>query len=55
MSNKVILVVVDGLKYETALGHCGFLEGQVESGKARRWRMRSSRLSRAGTRSPSLR
>jgi predicted AlkP superfamily pyrophosphatase or phosphodiesterase len=42
MSNKVILVVVDGLKYETALGHCGFLEGQVESGEARRWRMRAS-------------
>lgn len=42
MSNKVILVVVDGLKYETALGHCGFLEGQVECGKARRWRMRAS-------------
>jgi len=42
MSNKVILVVVDGLKYKTALGHCGFLEGQVESGKARRWRMRAS-------------
>ncbi len=42
MSNKVILVVVDGLKYSTALGHCGFLEGQVESGKARRWRMRAS-------------
>lgn len=42
MSNKVILVVVDGLKYQTALAHCGFLEGQVESGKARRWRMQAS-------------
>lgn len=42
MSNKVILVVVDGLKYRTALDHCGFLEGQVESGRARRWRMRAS-------------
>ena len=42
MSNKVILVVVDGLKYRTALDHCGYLEGQVESGHARRWRMRAS-------------
>lgn len=42
MSNKVVLVVVDGLKYETARGHCGFLEGQVESGAARRWKMRAS-------------
>lgn len=42
MSNKVILIIVDGLKYSTALGHCGFLEGQVESGHARRWRMRAS-------------
>ena len=48
MSNKVILVVVDGLKYETALGHCGFLEGQDESGKARRWRMRASLPSMSG-------
>lgn len=42
MSNKVILVVVDGLKYQTSIAHCGFLEGQVEAGKARRWRMRAS-------------
>jgi predicted AlkP superfamily pyrophosphatase or phosphodiesterase len=42
MSNKVILVIVDGLKYQTSLAHCGFLEGQVEAGKARRWRMRAS-------------
>lgn len=42
MSNKVILVVIDGLKYQTSLTHCGFLEGQVEAGKARRWRMRAS-------------
>lgn len=42
MSNKVILIVIDGLKYRTALDHCGFLEGQVEAGRARRWRMRAS-------------
>ena len=42
MSNKVILVVVDGLKYRTARDHCGFLEGQVESDKARLWRMRAA-------------
>lgn len=42
MSNKVVLVVIDGLKYRTARDHCGFLEGQVESGKARLWRMRAA-------------
>lgn len=42
MSNKVVLVVIDGLKYATARAHCGFLEGQVESGKARMWRMRAA-------------
>lgn len=42
MSNKVVLVVIDGLKYRTARDHCGFLEGQVESGEARLWRMRAA-------------
>ncbi len=42
MSNKVILVVIDGLKYGTARNHCGFLEGLVESGEARLWKMRAA-------------
>lgn len=40
MANKVIMVVVDGLAYQTAVDQCGFLESLVEGGKARRWKMR---------------
>ncbi len=38
---KVVLVVIDGLGFDTAITEMGFLEGQVEAGRARRWRMRS--------------
>ncbi len=41
MSGKVILVLVDGLGYSTAVSQCGYLEGQVQNGAARRWRMTS--------------
>ena len=37
--NKVILVIIDGLKYQTAIEQCGFLEALVESKKARRMKM----------------
>jgi len=39
MSNKVILVVIDGLGFQTAVEHCGYLESLVVGGKARRWTM----------------
>jgi predicted AlkP superfamily pyrophosphatase or phosphodiesterase len=39
MSNKVILVVIDGLGFRTCVDHCGYLESLVVSGKARRWTM----------------
>ena len=39
MKNKVILVIIDGLKYQTAIDQCGFLEALVESKQARRMRM----------------
>ncbi len=42
MSNKVILVVIDGLRYRTAVEHCGFMEGLVEGGRARRFLMRAA-------------
>lgn len=39
--HKVILVLVDGLRLDTAIAEMGFLEGAVRSGKARRWTMRA--------------
>ncbi|WP_455371912.1 alkaline phosphatase family protein [Limibacillus halophilus] len=41
MVEKVMLVVIDGLGYDTAVEQCGFLESLVAGGKARRWKMRS--------------
>ena len=41
MDQRVVLIVIDGLGYETCIRYCGFLEGQVEGGKARRWKMRA--------------
>jgi len=41
MSNKVILVVVDGAGYDSMLSECGFLEGLVEAGKGHRWLMKA--------------
>lgn len=38
-SNRVILVLVDGLRFDTATHEMGFLEGAVHHGSARRWRM----------------
>ena len=42
MLQKVVLVVIDGLGFKTAVDNCGFLEGLVASGKARRWKMRTA-------------
>jgi len=39
LKNKVILVIIDGLKYQTAIEQCGFLEALVESKQARRMKM----------------
>jgi len=37
--NKLLLVLLDGLGYDTAVRFCGHLEGLVEAGRARRWKM----------------
>ena len=42
MKGKVVLVIMDGVGYDTALSRCGFLEGMVEAQRARRWRMRAA-------------
>jgi predicted AlkP superfamily pyrophosphatase or phosphodiesterase len=39
MKGKVALVIMDGVGYATAVAQCGFLEGMVELGHARRWKM----------------
>ena len=42
MSDKVVLVIIDGLGFETAIANCGYLESLVAGSKARRWRMRTA-------------
>lgn len=42
MHGKVILVIMDGVGYATAVAQCGFLEGMVELGRARRWHMQAA-------------
>jgi predicted AlkP superfamily pyrophosphatase or phosphodiesterase len=42
MKGKVILVIMDGVGFGAAVSQCGFLEGMVELGRARRWRMRAA-------------
>jgi predicted AlkP superfamily pyrophosphatase or phosphodiesterase len=37
---KVILVLADGLRYDTSIQVMGFLEGAVAHDRARRWKMR---------------
>jgi predicted AlkP superfamily pyrophosphatase or phosphodiesterase len=39
---RVVLVLIDGLGYETAVRHCGYLEGLARSGAARRRRLRTA-------------
>ncbi|MEM1422067.1 MAG: alkaline phosphatase family protein [Pseudomonadota bacterium] len=42
MNGKVILVIMDGVGHDAAVTQCGFLEGCVELGRARRWKMRAA-------------
>lgn len=42
MARPVVLVLIDGLGYETAIQRLGYMEGLVHAGAARRWRMRTS-------------
>ena len=36
---RVVLVIMDGARYDAALTECGYLEGAVSLGMARRWKM----------------
>lgn len=38
---KICLVIVDGLRYDTAVAECGFLAASVEGGLAGLWKMQS--------------
>ncbi|WP_120499771.1 alkaline phosphatase family protein [Roseovarius sp. EL26] len=38
---KTCLIIVDGLRYDTALSDCGYLQAAVEAGHARLWKMQS--------------
>ncbi|MDF2368190.1 alkaline phosphatase family protein [Sneathiella sp.] len=42
MSNKVILIIMDGVGYQTARTQCGYLEGAVNAGLARCWKMKAT-------------
>lgn len=44
----VLLVIMDGAGYATALSECGYLEGAVVLGEARRWKMRTALPSLSG-------
>jgi len=37
--NKAILIIVDGIGYDTMVTQCGYLEACVEAGLAKRWKM----------------
>jgi len=39
--NKAILVIIDGVGYDTMVSQCGYLESSVEAGIANRWKMRA--------------
>lgn len=41
MAEKVVFVLVDAIGFDAAVACLGTLEGLVEGGKARRWRMRT--------------
>ena len=47
MNGKVILVIMDGVGYATAVAQCGFLEGMVELGRAQRWKMQAATPTRS--------
>ncbi|MEX3011400.1 alkaline phosphatase family protein [Hoeflea sp. TYP-13] len=41
MTQKVALIIMDGVGYETCVAQCGFLQASFEAGRAQRWKMRS--------------
>ncbi len=41
MVNPVCLIIIDGLRYDTAIDECGYLMASVEAGQARVWQMQS--------------
>ena len=48
MSVKLILVIMDGVGFGAAVSQCGYLEGCVALGQARRWKMRTATPSLSG-------
>jgi len=38
---KTCLIIVDGLRYDTAVAECGYLAASVEAGLARLWKMQA--------------
>jgi len=41
MTSKLCLIIIDGLRNDTALAECGFLTASVAAGTARHWKMQS--------------
>ena len=41
MNRKVVLVIMDGAGYDSVVSECGYLEGCVALGQARRWKMKT--------------
>jgi len=48
MTRKVCLVIMDGAGYDAVLSECGYLEGCVALGQARRWKMKTATPSLSG-------
>ena len=38
---KACLIIVDGMRFDTSVAECGYLEGSVAFGSAKRWSMQS--------------
>jgi predicted AlkP superfamily pyrophosphatase or phosphodiesterase len=38
---KTCLIIIDGLRYDTAVSECGYLAAAVEAGQAKFWKMQS--------------
>lgn len=38
---KAILIIVDGVGYDTMISQCGYLEASIEAGIAHRWKMQA--------------
>ena len=48
MQRKVALVIMDGTGFDAAVSECGYLEGCVALGRARRWKMHTALPSLSG-------